>query len=175
MGTCSEHFEPQCQKTYLQIWAPIEDSNQPAHRAAWSESSRGAFWIANDAKFLRVQKDDSNQTARMRRLIWVYVGRPCQVRFLMLWLVCTYVVAEVVICSHPERGHLKIGKNMKILSCITKTSLFKYIENFTTQKKKKKKGKFEIKKNNWYFTNFYSKHRLWVLVRSASPRRGGSN
>ena len=41
---------------------------------------------------------------------------------------------------------------------ITKTRLFKYIENFTSKNWK-----------NWYFSNFCSKHRLWV------PRRGGSN
>ena len=55
---------------------------------------------------------------------------------------------------------------------ITKTCLFKYIENFTTinwkfsEKKKKKK-----KKKSYIFSYFCSKHRLWVLVRTASPRR----
>ena len=54
-------------------------------RAVWSESSLGAFWIANDAKFLQTDNEDSNQTARMRRLIWIFVGRTCQkVRFLTM-------------------------------------------------------------------------------------------
>ena len=44
----------------------------------------------------------------------------------------------------------------------TKTSLFKYTENLTT-----KKWKFSNKKI-WYFSYFCSKHRLWVLVRTAS-------
>ena len=48
---------------------------------------------------------------------------------------------------------------------ITKTRLFKYIENFAT-----KTGKFSDKKFR-YFSYFCSKHRLWVLVRTASPRR----
>ena len=48
---------------------------------------------------------------------------------------------------------------------ITKTCLFKYTENFTT-----KNGNFLIKKL-WYFPYFCSKHRLWVLVRTASARR----
>ena len=34
-------------------------------RAVWSESSLGAFWIANDAEFLFEENDESNQTARM--------------------------------------------------------------------------------------------------------------
>ena len=45
---------------------------------------------------------------------------------------------------------------------ITKTRLFKYIENFTS-----KNWKFSDKKV-WYFSYFCSKHRLWVLVRTAS-------
>ena len=48
---------------------------------------------------------------------------------------------------------------------ITETRLFKYIENFTT-----KKGKCFYKKFR-YFSYFCSKHRLWVLVRTASARR----
>ena len=56
-------------------------------RAVWSESSLGAFWIAEDAKFLHTNNDDSDQTAWIRRLIWVFVGRTCQmVRFLTLRL-----------------------------------------------------------------------------------------
>ena len=48
---------------------------------------------------------------------------------------------------------------------ITKTRPFKYIENFIC-----KNWKFSDKKL-WYFSYFCSKHRLWVLVRTASPRR----
>ena len=45
---------------------------------------------------------------------------------------------------------------------ITKTRLFKYIENFTT-----KNWKFSDT-NSDIFSYFCSKHRLWVLVRTAS-------
>ena len=48
---------------------------------------------------------------------------------------------------------------------ITKTRLFKYTENFSTKKWKISDKKF------WYFSYFCSKHRLWVLVRTASMRR----
>ena len=48
---------------------------------------------------------------------------------------------------------------------ITKTRLFKYIENITS-----KNWKFSDKKL-WYFSHFCSNHRLWVLFRTASPRR----
>ena len=49
---------------------------------------------------------------------------------------------------------------------ITKTRLFKYMENFTS----KKTENFQIK-NTDFFSYFCSKHRLWVLVRTASARR----
>ena len=47
---------------------------------------------------------------------------------------------------------------------ITKTDLFKYIENFTT-----KTESFQIQ--ILIFSHFCSKHRLWVLVIVASVRR----
>ena len=40
-------------------------------RAVWSESSLDPFWKANDSKFLLAPNGHSDQTARMRRLIWV--------------------------------------------------------------------------------------------------------
>ena len=49
-----------------------------------------------------------------------------------------------------------------LLNIITKTCLFKYTENFSTKKWKNSDKKF------WYFSYFCSKHRLWVLVRTAS-------
>ena len=51
------------------------------------------------------------------------------------------------------------------LVIITKICLFKYIENFTTKEENFSEKKF------WYFSYFCSKHRLWVLVRTASARR----
>ena len=55
--------------------------------AGCSESSLGAIWIAKDSNFPHAVNEDSNQTARMRRLIRVFVGRICQkVPFLTLWI-----------------------------------------------------------------------------------------
>ena len=50
-------------------------------RTVWSESSLGAFWVVKDANFLHADNKDSDQTARMRRLIWVFVGRTCPYLF----------------------------------------------------------------------------------------------
>ena len=60
-------------------------------RAFWSECSLGAFRIAKDAKFLHAYNEYSDQTVRMRMLIWVFVGSMCQkVRFLTLLVIQFY-------------------------------------------------------------------------------------
>ena len=44
-------------------------------RPAWSESSLCAQWVAKDPSFLHADSEDSGQTGRMPRLIWVFAGR----------------------------------------------------------------------------------------------------
>ena len=51
-----------------------EDSDQPVH-AVWSESSLCAQWVAKGPRFLHADSEDSGQTGRMPRLIWVLAGR----------------------------------------------------------------------------------------------------
>ena len=43
-------------------------------RPVWSESSLCAQWVAEDPRFLHVDSEDSDQTGRMPRLIWVFAG-----------------------------------------------------------------------------------------------------
>ena len=42
--------------------------------AVWSESSLGILWVAKEAKYLHAASEDSDQTVRMRRLIWLFAG-----------------------------------------------------------------------------------------------------
>ena len=44
-------------------------------RPGWSESSLCAQWVAKDPSFLHADSEDSDQTGRMPRLIWVFAGR----------------------------------------------------------------------------------------------------
>ena len=44
-------------------------------RPVWSESSLCAQWVAKDPRFLHPDSEDSDQTGRMPRLIWVFAGR----------------------------------------------------------------------------------------------------
>ena len=114
-----------------------------------------ASWAIQNAP-----SEDFDRTARKRRMIWFLLG-----------------------AESPKVSSWRIWYKSRVNKelTITKTRLFKYTENFTTKKKKK----WQISdKKIWYFSYFFSKHRLWVLVRTASARRfeqvpticwGGSN
>ena len=69
--------------------------------AVWSEFSLGTFRIANAAKFLHADYDDSELTVWMCRLIWLFVDRTCQiVRFLMLRLeLLFFSVSFTMLCD----------------------------------------------------------------------------
>ena len=43
-------------------------------RPVWSESSLCAQWVAKDPRFHQADSEDSDQTGRMPRLIWVFTG-----------------------------------------------------------------------------------------------------
>ena len=66
-----------CLRTwYSNIWA-----------TTWSEYSRCAQWVAKDPRFLHADSEDSDQTGRMPRLIWVFAGRSHFVGFLVIGLI----------------------------------------------------------------------------------------
>ena len=46
-------------------------------RPFWSESSLCTQWVAKDPSFFHVDSEESGQTGRMPRLIWVFAGRTC--------------------------------------------------------------------------------------------------
>ena len=63
----------QIQKIWAALWqnqqygyGPSEDSDQPGHRAQW---------VVKGPSFLHADNEDSDQTGRMPRLIWVFAGR----------------------------------------------------------------------------------------------------
>ena len=54
----------------------------------WSESSLCTQWVAKNPRFLHEDSEDSDQTGRMPRLIWVFAGRTCHfVGFVMRRLI----------------------------------------------------------------------------------------
>ena len=82
-------------------------------RAVWSESSLSADLIAKDAKFLHADNEDSNQTARMRSLIWVFVGCTSEGTF-------SHVVSHIdyfpnVFCHYPFVKRARPLENTPVL------------------------------------------------------------
>ena len=65
-GTCA-------QQRLRSAWV----SAQSGHCPVWSESSLCTQWVAKDPSFLHADSEDSDQTGRMPRLIWVFPGRTC--------------------------------------------------------------------------------------------------
>ena len=75
-------------------------------RSAWAstqsdQSSLSAHWVAKDPNFLHADSEDSDQTGRMPRLIWVFAGRKCHFvglvkRRLICFNLCwfTYTIIE---------------------------------------------------------------------------------
>ena len=51
----------------------------------WSESSLCTLRVANDPRFLHADNEDSDQTARMPRLIWVFAGCTCHFVGFVMW------------------------------------------------------------------------------------------
>ena len=60
-------------KTSKNMWAATWQNQQ--NECAPSEDSDQPQWIAKDPRFLHAASEDSDQTGRMPRLIWVFAGR----------------------------------------------------------------------------------------------------
>ena len=82
-------FNKDLKKIWAALWqnqqsdcAPSEDSDQSGHPPFWSESSLSAWRKFGSIATHWVHSEDSDQTGRMPRLIWVFAGRT--VTFLVL-------------------------------------------------------------------------------------------
>ena len=62
-------------KTNKMSVCPAKTQYSLGIRPVWSESLACAQWVAKDPRFLYVDSEDSVQTERMPRLIWVFAGR----------------------------------------------------------------------------------------------------
>ena len=66
-------------------------------RPVWSESSLCTQCVAKGPSFLHADSEDSDQTGRMPRLIWVFAGRRCHfVGFVVMWLIYYHCNAILV-------------------------------------------------------------------------------
>ena len=67
--------EPPHDKTNKMNVRPAKTQISLGTHPVWSQSSLCTHWVAEDPVFLHVDSEDSDQTGRMPRLIWVFAGR----------------------------------------------------------------------------------------------------
>ena len=81
-------FEPPHDKTNKLTVRPAKTQISLGIPPVWSKSSLCTQWIPKDPSFLHADSEDSDQTGRMSRLIWVFAVRTCHfVGFVMRWLI----------------------------------------------------------------------------------------
>ena len=78
-------------------------------RPVWSESSLCALCVAKDPSFLHADSEDSDQTGRMPRLIWVFAGRTCHF--------VVFVMRRLILCCKWTRRPIRM--TVRIASTIT--------------------------------------------------------
>ena len=68
-------YEPPRDKTNNVAVRPAKTQISLGIRPVWSESSMSIQRVAKNPRFLHADSEDSDQTGRMPRLIWVFAGR----------------------------------------------------------------------------------------------------
>ena len=140
------------QRHFRSVWSDFHSTSLPLSRVRFS------FSVWRNFASLTILNVSSDQTARMCGLNCIFAGRTCLKAYFL-----TVRPKSLFLCGQKQIGIIKDQNNTQ-KNIITKTRLFKYTENFTTQK-----WKFSDKKS-WCFSYFCSKHRLWVLVRTSTRR-----
>ena len=122
-------------------------------RSVWSESSLCSQLVTKDPSFLHADSEDSDQTGRMPRLIWVFAGRTCQfVGFVMLRLIYPLSLFLVGVCVLS----LDAGEGIEI------------VEKFYYDKSSDTCRRFTYKGTKGNDNNFQSKDRCEVTCRPFS-------
>ena len=114
--------EPTHDKTNKMTVRPAKTQISLGIRPVWSESSLCALLVAQDPSVLQADSEDSDQTRRMPRLIWVFAGR----KVILLVLSCCgsfYVVLwsgdlEYILWAIPHKNDVVTFGEMKCYVCL---------------------------------------------------------
>ena len=91
-------YEPPHDKTNKWHVHPAKTQISLDIRPVWSESLLCTQWVAKNPSFLHADSEDSDQTGRMPRLIWVFAGRTCHfVCFVMRRLTYRMLITKIFI------------------------------------------------------------------------------
>ena len=94
-------------------------------RPVWSESSLGTQWVAKDPRFLHADSEDSDQTGRMPRLIWVFAGRTLIllfVGFVISPLKCVWYFIAAQRGLNKLIKYCQLSWFLKFLICLSSSS-----------------------------------------------------
>ena len=119
----------------------------------WSESSLCAQWVAKDTSFLHADSEDSDQTGRMPRLIWVFAVAHHFVGFVMMRLILLVLPwgssnAFVLNAVSKYRKNPKISDTQKIC-CNHPTFLTRWLCNWVMHPKDADRIRSSL---NWVYT-----------------------
>ena len=99
-------YEPRHDKTNKVSVRPARTQISLGIRPVWSESSLCAQWVAKGPRFLHANSEDSDQTGRMPRLIWVFAGRTVT----LLVFSCRGLNLIFVVTEQPLLRGLHLGR-----------------------------------------------------------------
>ena len=106
-GKGSDTFKPPHDKTNKMTVRPAKTQISLGIRPVWSESSLSAWRKLGPLASYWALSEDSDQTGRMPRLIWVFDGRTCHfVGFVTRWLDWCSITCEI-----DQRSSKKIWRN----------------------------------------------------------------
>ena len=72
----NQHTDMCAQRRLRSAWASAQsDQISLGIRPVWSESSLCAQWVSKDPRFYHADNENSDQTGRIPKLIWVFAGR----------------------------------------------------------------------------------------------------
>ena len=124
-------------------------------RPVWSESSLCAQWIAKDPSFLHADSEDSYQTGRIPRLIWVFAGRTCHF--------CWFCHEAAQLLSFSAKWLVnKFEIKLWTLKCL-------FCQNEYSEKIAKPSYNNNYKNNNW-LARFSSYSCLPLIKRQLLPK-----
>ena len=94
-------FEPPHDKTNKMTERPAKTQISLGIKPVWSESSLRAQYVDKDPRFLHADSEDSDQTGRMPRLIWVFAGRTV---ILLVLLAAQIMFQDTFLILYQSRG-----------------------------------------------------------------------
>ena len=129
----------------------------------WSDSLPSAQWVAKDLRFLHADSEDSDQTGRMPRMIWVFAGCKCHfVGFVLLWLFISFIRAVTL---ENARSDVRSTKTQISLRTVWLVFYSKWQRHISVDIRHGSEGPLERTRRNY---RKWRRHYLFMVYSSSS-------